>query len=208
MEDERRMSTDSTNGDVRNATRSAPGRRLHRGAVRGCANLEPLAEGPRGGRSADADDRRRELSRLRGRDSPRADGPDGEAGGPVRRGDPVRPRHGDLSERPFRVWAAIRSGGRRRRIVATGAAARWLGVPGEEKLRGRGVSACATCDGFFFRDRELVVVGVDSAMEEATFRPGSRRRSRSCTGARNSAPRRSWRLASPILKIDASGTRR
>ncbi|HWP61999.1 MAG TPA: thioredoxin-disulfide reductase [Candidatus Binatia bacterium] len=76
----------------------------------------------------------------------------------------------DFGERPFRLWAAGVEYRAQAVIVATGASAIWLGLPAEERLRGRGVSACATCDGFFFKGREVAVVGGgDSAFEEATF---------------------------------------
>ena len=71
---------------------------------------------------------------------------------------------------PFTINTATRSIQTKAVIVATGASAMWLGVPGEERLQGKGVSACATCDGFFFRGKDIAVVGGgDTAMEEATF---------------------------------------
>lgn len=84
-------------------------------------------------------------------------------------------RHGtvieaDLSKRPFRLnidneWETCQT-----LIVATGASARWLGLENERKFVGHGYSSCATCDGFFYRDKEIMVVGGgDSAMEEANF---------------------------------------
>jgi thioredoxin reductase (NADPH) len=76
----------------------------------------------------------------------------------------------DFSRRPFVVRTADEEYHAKTVIVATGASARWLDIPGEEKLRGRGVSTCATCDGAFFREKHIVVVGGgDSAMEEALF---------------------------------------
>jgi len=65
----------------------------------------------------------------------------------------------DFSERPFRVWVENDEYRAHAVIVATGATARWLGLPRERHFQGRGLSACATCDGAFFKEKELVVVG-------------------------------------------------
>jgi len=76
----------------------------------------------------------------------------------------------DLSKRPFTLSLGKETIQTRTLIIATGASARWLGLPNEQALIGRGVSSCATCDGFFFSGKEIAVIGGgDSAMEEALF---------------------------------------
>ena len=76
----------------------------------------------------------------------------------------------DLSKRPFELSLGKDTIYTRTLIIASGASARWLGLPNEQALIGRGVSSCATCDGFFFSGKEIAVIGGgDSAMEEATF---------------------------------------
>ncbi len=76
----------------------------------------------------------------------------------------------DLTGKPKRLWIGSKEIEADVVIVASGASARWLGIPSEQKFRGKGVSTCATCDGAFYRNKEVLVVGGgDSAMEEANF---------------------------------------
>lgn len=76
----------------------------------------------------------------------------------------------DFSKKPFKVTSGGKDYFAKAVIIATGASANWLGIPSEKALQGYGVSACATCDGFFFKNKEVMVVGGgDSAIEEANF---------------------------------------
>ncbi len=76
----------------------------------------------------------------------------------------------DFSQRPFRLTTDSGEYLARTIIISTGASAKWLGLPSEQRLQGRGVSACATCDGFFFKGKDVAVIGGgDTAMEEANF---------------------------------------
>ena len=76
----------------------------------------------------------------------------------------------DFSEKPFKIWGEGEEYRSKSVIICTGAESIWLGAEGEEEQKGRGISTCATCDGAFFREQEVLVIGGgDSAMEEATF---------------------------------------
>ena len=76
----------------------------------------------------------------------------------------------DFSEKPFKIWVEGEEYRSKSVIICTGAESIWLGAEGEEEQKGRGISTCATCDGAFFREQEVLVIGGgDSAMEEATF---------------------------------------
>ncbi len=76
----------------------------------------------------------------------------------------------DFSKQPFSLWSGKNEYQAQAVIIATGASAKWLGLPSEQRLRGKGVSSCATCDGFFFKGKDIVLVGGgDVAMEDSLF---------------------------------------
>lgn len=120
----------------------------------------------------------------------------------------------DLGQAPYTITTDHGTHTASTVIIATGASAKWLSLPNEQRLRGKGVSACATCDGFFFRNKEVVVVGGgDSAMEEATFltkfstkvtvlvRGEALRASKAMVHRAESDPKISFRYSTEILDV-------
>jgi thioredoxin reductase (NADPH) len=102
----------------------------------------------------------------------------------------------DLSQRPFRLKGDSGEYTCDALIIATGATAKYLGLPSEQKFMGKGVSACATCDGFFFKDQDVAVIGGgNTAVEEALYLSNIAARSTWCTAATSCARRRSCRTS-------------
>jgi len=115
----------------------------------------------------------------------------------------------DFSKHPFVVEVGEQTFESHTVVIATGASAKLLGVPAESKLMGRGISTCATCDGFFFKDQNIMVVGGgDSALEEALYLSRLGRRVDVVHRATRCAPRRSCKRArSRTRRSSSPGTR-
>lgn len=120
----------------------------------------------------------------------------------------------DFSTRPLKLWVGETVQEYESVIVATGASAKWLGLPNEQRLRGHGVSACATCDGFFFKGKDVAVIGGgDAAMEDATFltrfaksvtvvvRGETLRASRIMADRAKANPKISWRMNTGVVDV-------